>query len=81
MYSGTVDVPVVVDDEGTTVVLGVVECCGSSELSPDVPPTPTSADASEDSDRQRYIGEGTRGVLATLGVDSTVGDATTTSFR
>ena len=46
------------------MVLGVVKDSGSSELSPDVSPAPTSADASEESDRDRDVGEGTHGVLA-----------------
>ena len=60
MSSGTTNGPVVVDDEGTIVVLGVVEDCGSSDLSPDVSPAPVSPDTSEDSDRERDVGEGTQ---------------------
>ena len=65
--------PVVVDDEGTTVVLGVVEDGGSSELAPDILPVLTSNDESEDSDRGGDMGEDTHRALATSGVGSTVG--------
>ena len=51
MSSGTSVVPVAVDDEGTTVVLGVVEDGGSSDLAPGILPVLTSNDEYEDSDR------------------------------
>ena len=81
MSTGTTIVPVAVDDEGTTAVLGVVEECGSSELASDVSPALTSDGESESSDRERGMKEETHRVLVTSGVDSTVGDAKATSLR
>ena len=65
--------PVAMDDEGTTVVLGVVEDGSSSELAPEMSPVLTSDDESEDSARGGDIREDTHGALATSGVGPTVG--------
>ena len=51
MSSATTVGPVVLDDEGTTAVLRMVEAGGSHELAPAVSPIPTSDDESEDSTR------------------------------
>lgn len=78
--TSTTVVPVAVDDEGTTAVLGVVEECGSSELASDISPALTSDGETESSDK-RGMKEEIYRVLATSGVYSTVGDAKATSLR
>lgn len=70
MSTSTTVVPVAVEDEGTTAVLGVVEEYGSSELASDI-----------SDDREKGVKEEIHEVLATSRVDSTVDDAKVTSLR